>query len=86
MICFFTLIVPQYEKEIIEKIAAIMPFEITDVQKARLVAARENRMKATLNNVSRDILEVLKELKAKGIKVGLISNADIIDCKYWQQS
>ena len=74
------------EKEIIEKIAAIMPFEMTDVQKERLLAARENRMKAALNNVSEDILEVLRALKAKGVKLGLISNADVIDCKYWQQS
>ena len=74
------------EKEIIEKIAAIMPFEMTDAQRARLLAARENRMKAALNNVSKDILEVLRELKAKGLKLGLISNADVIDCKYWQQS
>ena len=74
------------EKEIIDKIAATMPFEITDVQKAEVLNARANRMKAALQNVSVDILNVLKELKAEGIKIGLISNADVIDCKYWQQS
>ena len=74
------------EKEIIEKITSIMLFEISDMQKVRLLKARENRMKAALNNVSKDILEVLKELKAKDVKLGLISNADVIDCKYWQQS
>ena len=74
------------EKEIIEKITSIMLFEISDMQKVRLLKARENRMKAALNNVSKDILEVLKELKAKDVKLGLISNADVIDCKYWHQS
>ena len=54
------------EKEIIEKIAAIMPFEMMDVQKASLLAARENRMKAALNNLSEDILEVLRALKQMG--------------------
>lgn len=43
-------------------------------------------MKSALQNVSADILEVLKTLKSQGIKLGLISNADVIDCKYWQQS
>ena len=43
-------------------------------------------MKAALQNVSMDIIDVLKKLKDNDIKLGLISNADVIDCKYWNQS
>lgn len=43
-------------------------------------------MKSALQNVSIDIIDTLKSLKDKNIKLGLISNADVIDCKYWNQS
>ncbi|MCM1087486.1 MAG: HAD-IA family hydrolase [Muribaculaceae bacterium] len=74
------------EVEIIEKIAANIPFNISDIQKEKLLIARENRMKTALQSVSDSIINVLKELKSKNIKIGLISNADMIDCKYWKQS
>lgn len=57
------------EEEIIEKILAKIPFEITEVQKKDILLARENRMKNALKNISSDVLEVLKELKTRGIKL-----------------
>ena len=74
------------EKDIIDKIVATIPFEVSDIQKERVLLARENRMKTALQNIAEDILEVLRSLKDKNIKLGLISNADVIDCKYWNQS
>lgn len=74
------------EKDIIDKIVSTIPFDISDIQKEKVLLARENRMKAALQNVSMDIIDVLKKLKGKRIKIGLISNADVIDCKYWKQS
>lgn len=74
------------EKEIINKIVSTIPFDISDIQKEKILLARENRMKAALQNVSFDIIDVLKKLKNYNIKLGLISNADIIDCKFWKQS
>lgn len=74
------------EVEIIEKIVANIPFDISDIQKEKLLIARENRMKTALQSVSDNIINVLKGLKSKNIKIWLISNADIIDCKYWKQS
>lgn len=74
------------EKEIIDKIIATIPVEISEDQKEQVLLARENRMKEALQNVSTDIIDVLKSLKEKNIKLGLISNADVIDCKYWKQS
>ena len=74
------------EMEIIEKIVANIPFEISEAQKEKVLIAREKRMKTALKSVSENIKDVLKVLKSKNIKIGLISNADIIDCKYWKQS
>lgn len=74
------------EREIIEKITASMPCEISDEQKQSLLKARENRMKNALQNVPDEITGAIKVLKAKGKQIGLISNADRIDCKYWEKS
>lgn len=74
------------EMTIIEKITSSMPYHITDDQNKLVLAARENRMKEALHNVSGEVLDTIKELKARGIKVCLISNADLIDSKFWNQS
>ena len=74
------------EIEIIDKIMSLMPFEVSVVQKEQVLFAREQRMKNALKTISKDILDTLQELKSKDIKLGLISNADCIDCKYWSQS
>lgn len=74
------------EMEIIDKIAAIMPFEISAIQKQKVLEARRERMRAALQNVSNEITGVLKIMKRKGMKIGLISNADRIDCRYWKES
>jgi len=74
------------EAEIIEKIVAHIPFNVSDIQKEKLLIARENRMKKALQSVSGNIINVMEVLKSKNIKIGLISNADMIDCKYWKQS
>ena len=73
---FFILIVP----------TSLMPFEVSVVQKVQVLFAREQRMKKALKMVSKEILDTLQKLKLKDIKLGLISNADCIDCKYWNQS
>lgn len=74
------------EIEIIDKIAAITPFEISAAQRQKVLEARRERMRAALQNVSDDITGVLEILKKKEIQIGLISNADRIDCRYWKES
>ena len=74
------------EKEIIDKIVSLMPFEVRAIQKEQVLFAREQRMKNALKMISKEILDTLVKLKLKDIKLGLISNADCIDCKYWNQS
>lgn len=74
------------EIEIIDKIIANLPYNVTAIQKEKILSAREKRMQDALQNIPEDITDVLKELKSRNIKIGLISNADIIDCKHWKQS
>lgn len=74
------------ETEIIDRIISHMPYKISAAQKEKVLHARVDRMRNALQNVPKEILDVLQALKSRDIKIGLISNADIIDCKYWGQS
>ena len=64
------------EKEIIDKIISLMPYEVSVAQKEQVLFAREQRMKNALKMISKEILDTLEKLKLKDIKLGLISNAD----------
>jgi putative hydrolase of the HAD superfamily len=74
------------EKQIIEKITERLPCKVTEEQKQLILLRREERMKRALVDVDDLILGVLQELHNSNIKLGLISNADIIDTKYWEYS
>ncbi|MTK07655.1 MAG: HAD family hydrolase [Hungatella sp.] len=74
------------EQEIIEGIVETLPFSVTKEQEELLLDRREKRMRRALSNVDQEILKTLKAIRNLGIKTCLISNADIIDCKYWKDS
>ncbi len=74
------------EREIIDRIVNIMPYKVTEEQKRKMLLKREERMKRTLLSVDNKVLEILGKVREKGVKIGLISNADIIDIKYWNDS
>ena len=74
------------EREIIDRIINIMPYKVTEEQKRKILLKREERMKRALLSIDNKVLEVLGRIREKGIKIGLISNADIIDIKYWNDS
>lgn len=74
------------EKEMLESMVAGLPFTVTDSQLEKLVEIRCDRTKKALTEIHPDILLTLEKLKAAGIKLCLVSNADIIDKKYWDIS
>ena len=74
------------ETEMLLSMVAGLPFTVTDSQLEMLVEIRNDRMKKALTEIHPDILFTLKQLKEKGFKLCLISNADIIDKKYWDIS
>lgn len=74
------------EKEMLESMVAELPFLVSQSRIEQLVEIRNDRMKKALTCVHPDILYTLERLKAAGIKLCLVSNADIIDKKYWDIS
>lgn len=73
-------------KEIIEDIIGKMKMDINENEKAEILKLREERLKNSLMNVDSVILDVLLNLKKAGKKICLISNADVIDVMYWDES
>ena len=71
------------EKEMLESMAAGLPFSVAENQLEKLVEIRNDRYRKSLTKIHPDIISTLKELKDSGIKLCLVSNADIIDKKYW---
>ena len=74
------------EKEMLESMAAGLPFSVSENQLGKLVEIRNDRYRKSLTDIHQDIISTLKELKDSGIKLCLVSNADIIDKKYWDIS
>ena len=73
-------------EEIINEIVESMPFPVSEVQKKKLLTFRKERMKNALMNVEFEIIETIQKLHDNGVKICLISNADIIDAMYWTES
>lgn len=74
------------EEDIINKILKTFENEKYYEQCERVLDSRLSRMRAAIDNVNDDIIFTLSELRKRNIKLCLISNADVIDCKYWNQS
>lgn len=71
------------ERQMLESMVAGLPFSVSENQLEKLVEIRNDRYQKSLTDIHPDILSTLKELKESGIKLCLVSNADIIDKKYW---
>lgn len=74
------------EDEIMIKILNLLPNKIDKEQRDKILISRLNRMKRALENVDDEVIYTLQELKKHNIKLCLIGNVDVIDCKYWRQS
>lgn len=74
------------EREIIDRIICSMPYKISEEQMIEILNLREVRMQRALFEVDEKILHTIREIHEKDIKICLVSNADVIDCKYWSQS
>lgn len=71
------------ERQMLESMVDGLPFSVSENQLEKLVEIRNDRYQKSLTDIHPDILSTLKELKESGIKLCLVSNADIIDKKYW---
>ena len=74
------------ENEIIEEIINIMPYDVSQKQKDEILCLRRERMRQALQMVDDKIIRTITEIHNQGIKIGLISNADKMDRKSWEES
>lgn len=72
--------------EIIEDIANKLPINISKEVINKILHLRQARMAKAIKNVDSKVITVLSSLKKLGYKLCLISNADMIDVAYWQES
>ncbi len=54
------------------------------IQEAAL--SRQNRFRQSLHNISKNTHDTIRELKKRGFKLGLISNADAMEIAAWHQA
>lgn len=73
-------------QQIIRDIVVKMKINATEKEINELLELRKGRMKRALINVNPTILDVLSDLKKSRKRLCLISNADVIDAMYWDQS
>ena len=74
------------EEEMMQKIAEALPITLTSDEIKQLQELRDRRMRIAFDHIRDDVVEMLKSLKQMGLKVVLISNADLMDKKYWGSS
>ena len=71
---------------LIEEACSGLPFEATAAQKAGVLQGRLTRMGKALTELQPGILETVRALRAQGLRLAVVSNADIIDIEAWDQS
>lgn len=72
--------------KIIESIIEKIGMQVSDQDKNEILRLREERFKKSLMEIDFTIINVLINLKKSGKRICLISNADVIDVKYFEKS
>ncbi len=72
--------------DLIEEACKGLPFQASAAQKAGVLKGRLTRMARALTDLRPGILETIAALRARGLKLALVSNADIIDIEAWDES
>jgi putative hydrolase of the HAD superfamily len=70
--------------EVIRRILDGLDFSEEQIRAA--AEARLERVRRSLFGVEAKHIKLLTELREQGIKTALVSNADVIDTRYWQES
>ena len=75
-------------REMVDRACSLLPASYcpTDAQRQAAAAARSERLRLALTEIDPVIVETLRQLKARGFLLGLISNADVCDTKHWPVS
>jgi putative hydrolase of the HAD superfamily len=73
-------------QKIIESIVQKIGMTVGENQIKEILKLREHRLKKSLIDVDYKIINALLDIKKSGKKLCLVSNADIIDVMYWNES
>ncbi|MDT8719549.1 HAD family hydrolase [Clostridium sp. 19966] len=73
-------------EKIIENILENAGLNATIEQKMEILKLRENRFRQALSEVDEKVINVLSELRKRGKKLCVISNADVIDVMHWKEN
>lgn len=73
-------------QKIIESIVEKMDIKVSENEKIEILKLREKRFQKSIIDVDDTVIDVLLDIKKKGKKLCLISNADIIDVMHWKES
>lgn len=74
------------DRELIEQACAGLGRTFTEEQKDRARLAKNMRMRKAVTEIAPGILSTVRCLKQRGYRIGLISNADVCDRMYWNES
>ncbi|MBX7153574.1 MAG: HAD-IA family hydrolase [Candidatus Kapaibacterium sp.] len=74
------------EFKIIRDIVDKIDNSISDTKVREAIEIRKNRFGQALVKIPSNTIETLAILKSKGIKLGLLSNADVMEIAMWNQS
>ena len=72
--------------DLIDTVCALLPFPVSEVQKAAVLEGRLARMRKALTELRPGILETVQALRKQGLRLAVLSNADIIDIEAWDES
>jgi putative hydrolase of the HAD superfamily len=70
--------------ELVRRILADLDFSEEEIRAA--ARARLERIRSSLFGVAAKNLRLLTRLRERGVKTALVSNADVIDTRYWKES
>lgn len=72
--------------ELIDAVCALLPFPVSKEQKKAVLNGRLTRMTKALTELQPGILETVQALRAQGLLLAVVSNADVIDIEAWDRS
>ena len=71
---------------IVDRACDNLGIPVSEAQREEVTRIREERFRVMLTQMDPEIVETVRYLKGKGLKIGLISNADVGDCLHWKES
>lgn len=73
-------------EEIAERLGRLLGGRFTVAQLAAAMDARRRRMRLSLTEIRPEIVGAVESLRRRGLKIGILSNADVCDRMHWDES